>query len=65
MNTTAGPACDMVEGCTAEIAYLDEAGYIYCAPHGIQRQQDSWKRCRKLRPHELNRLRRGQQVERY
>jgi hypothetical protein len=53
----------MVEDCTSDVTHLDENGYVYCTPHGIQRRD--WKRCRKLRPFELNRLRRGQQVEKY
>jgi hypothetical protein len=56
-------SCEMTGNCTAEVTHLDENGYIYCTGHGIQRR--SWKNCRKLRPHELSRLRRGQQVTRY
>lgn len=59
----APPTCDMVEGCTEPIAYLDRKGYIYCTKHVKARQ--SYQPCRKLRPFELNRIRRGEQVERY
>lgn len=55
--------CEMTETCTAEVTHLDENGFIYCTEHGIQRRP--WRRCRKLRQYELNRLRRGQQVARY
>jgi hypothetical protein len=55
--------CDMVEMCGEEVTHIDEKGYIYCTNHGWARR--SWCRCRKLRPHELSRLRRGLQVERY
>jgi hypothetical protein len=57
--------CDMELDCTESITHLDEKGFIYCHEHGVQRQEGGWKRCRKLRPLELNRLRRGEQVARY
>lgn len=56
--------CDMERDCASEITHIDDHGFIYCANHGEQRKQTRG-RCRKLRPHELNRLKRGQQVERY
>lgn len=56
-------ACDMGHGCEAEVTHIDDHGFVYCARHGEQRKR--WRRCRKLRTHELNRLKRGQQVERY
>lgn len=55
--------CEMTTDCTDQVAYLDESGFIYCADHGAQRQ--SWKRCRKLRPYELNGLRKGKPVKKY
>lgn len=45
------------------ITHIDDKGYIYCAKCGPTRR--TWRPCRKLRPHELNRIRRGQQVTRY
>lgn len=57
------PNCDMRKGCAAPVAMLDQKGYVYCAVHGAARQTS--QPCRKLRPHELNRLRRGETVERY
>ncbi|QWY82830.1 hypothetical protein PP641_gp090 [Arthrobacter phage SilentRX] len=56
-------SCDMSEDCKAEVTHIDNSGWLYCTSHGIARR--SWKPCRKLRPHELNRLRRGEQVTRY
>jgi hypothetical protein len=53
----------MDEMCGEEVTHIDEKGYIYCTNHGWARR--SWCRCRKLRPHELSRLRRGLQVQRY
>lgn len=55
--------CDMVVGCTAPVEYIDEKGYAYCTPHGVQRQ--TYRRCRKLRPHELRKLQRGEQLTKY
>jgi hypothetical protein len=55
--------CDMREDCTAPVTHIDANGFIYCERHGIARRD--WKRCRKLRPHELRRLQRGEQVKSY
>lgn len=55
--------CDMARECEAEITHIDDHGFIYCERHGEERKL--WRRCRKLRPHELNRLKRGEQVKRY
>ena len=53
----------MTAACYEPITYIDAKGYIYCTKHGRERQQD--QQCRKLRQHELNKLDRGEQVERY
>lgn len=53
--------CEMRHDCAEPVTYIDEKGYIYCADHGQSRQC----RRRKLRPYELNRLNRGEQVVRY
>lgn len=55
--------CDMTAGCTEPVAMIDNSGFIYCERHGRHRR--TFRPCRKLRPHELNRLRRGQQVTHY
>lgn len=55
--------CDMESGCTGEVTMLDDKGYVYCTDHGLQRR--GWRLCRKLRPHELNRLRRGEPLKGY
>lgn len=55
--------CEMTDDCQAEVTHLDNKGYIYCTEHGIQRRD--WKPCRKLRPHELRKLQRGEQIARY
>ncbi len=55
--------CDMEADCVQEITHLDDKGYVYCTPHGIERQLD--RRCRKLRPHELNRLTHGEPLAHY
>ncbi len=55
--------CDQTNSCLILSTYIDEKGYIYCPDHGLARR--SVCRCRKLRPHELRRLERGEQVTRY
>jgi hypothetical protein len=55
--------CDMKHECTEPIAYIDDKGFIYCAPHGVARKY--WRRCRKLRPHELRKLTRGEPLATY
>ena len=66
MTTRVVLQCDaMRPGCeSSDITHIDEKGYIYCRECGPIRQ-GGWHRCRKLRPHELRRLERGLQVERY
>jgi hypothetical protein len=54
--------CEQAGG---EVAYIDESGFAYCTGCGQRRQADGWKRCRKLRPHELRRLQRGEQLVSY
>lgn len=56
--------CEWDKGCEGEIAYIDDKGFIYCAYHG-KRRQESGRRCRKLRPHEVKRLLSGKQVSSY
>lgn len=55
--------CDMTDDCTEPVTHIDQSGFAYCTEHGISRRD--WKPCRKLRPHELRRLQRGEQVKRY
>jgi hypothetical protein len=61
--TTTTLHCEMKRECIQPVTYLDEKGYIYCTFHGQLRQ--GWCRCRKLRPHELRKLERGEPVARY
>jgi hypothetical protein len=42
---------------------IDRKGYVYCAADGIERR--FYVDCRKLRPHELRKLERGEQLARY
>lgn len=59
------PQCDMDhEHCEEEPTMIEDKGYIYCANHGLERRAYG-HRVRKLRPHELNRIRRGEQVKSY
>lgn len=66
-NRTGDPAmtlrCDMTQNCPKPVAYIDDKGFAYCTDHGQQRQRHC--SCRKLRPHELRKLQRGEQLSRY
>jgi hypothetical protein len=53
----------MDHDCHQPPSMIDDKGHIYCAEHGIERRD--WRPCRKLRPHELRRIARGEQVTRY
>ncbi|MEO3931325.1 hypothetical protein WMO79_00735 [Micrococcaceae bacterium Sec7.4] len=55
--------CQMVAGCTEPVTHLDRSGFLYCTNHGLQRRAS--RPCRKLRPHELARLKRGSQITKY
>ena len=55
--------CDMDKSCMSEVTHIDCSGFVYCTDHGVARRE--WKCCRKLRPHELNRLKRGEPLTRY
>lgn len=48
---------------TGEVAMIDNKGYAYCEPCGERRRMST--PCRKLRPHELNRLRNGLTIAAY
>ena len=63
MTTKVELRCDMNRECTEPVSHIDDKGYGYCTAHGQQRQE--YRRCRKLRPHELRRLQRGEQLTRY
>lgn len=56
--------CDMADDCMEDVTMLDDKGYVYCEAHGLERR-DVGYRSRKLRPHELNRLKRGDTLTRY
>lgn len=57
------PSCDMDPGCIDPVTHIDQDGFVYCEAHGLSRR--TWQPCRKLRPHELRRIERGDQVTRY
>jgi hypothetical protein len=59
------PHCDMRDDCELSISMIDDKGFVYCEHHGLLRRDWRWRKCRKLRPHELNRLARGEQVKSY
>lgn len=65
MNQSVYPStCDMKTGCLWPVTHIDEKGYVYCSEHGVQRR-DSGIHCRQLKPWELNRILRGEPIERY
>jgi hypothetical protein len=55
--------CDMTKDCSAAVTHLDRKGYVYCAPHGVDRR--GAQPCRKLQPWELRRLEQGRPLARY
>jgi hypothetical protein len=57
------PKCDMKKDCPNPVTMIDTAGFAYCAEHGMDRRY--YEPCRKLRPHELRKLQRGEQLARY
>ena len=63
MMTKDGPRCDMVENCQAPVTHIDEKGFIYCKPHGIERRQ--YRRCRQLRQYELKKIQAGKPLKKY
>lgn len=56
--------CDMTEDCAEPVTHIDPHGFIYCTEHGLSKRS-YYHLCRKLRPHELRRLQRGEKVARY
>lgn len=63
MTTTLHIHCDMTAECDQPITHLDDKGYVYCTTHGLQRRD--YRPCRKLRPAEINKLQRGEQLDHY
>ena len=55
--------CEMKANCTEPVTHIDSDGFVYCTAHGVQRR--AWQPCRKLRPHEVNRLKAGGILARY
>ena len=56
--------CEMSDECGRVVTHLEDKGYIYCAEHTKGRRVHG-HRIRKLRPHELRRLERGEQITKY
>ena len=57
------PKCEMTSECNEAVTHMDKKGYIYCTTHGLERRE--YQPCRKLRPHEVNRLRKGRALTKY
>jgi hypothetical protein len=55
--------CDMENDCESPVTHIDDKGYAYCETHGLQRRY--YRPCRKLRPHEVKKLQRGEALARY
>lgn len=62
-QTAVQVTCDMRADCDRPVTMIDSKGWAYCTTHGLIRQ--TYQNCRKLRPHELNRLKRGQSLLHY
>lgn len=58
-----GLVCDMMINCRRPVTMIDAKGYVYCTEHGLQRR--TVMPCRKLRPAELAKLARGEQIAKY
>jgi hypothetical protein len=52
-------------GCLGAASMIGDKGYAYCAPCGVNRRESGYERVRKLRPHELAKLLRGEPLARY
>lgn len=63
MPEAAALTCDGWCEQTGPVAMIDTAGFAYCEPCGMRRRQS--EPCRKLRPHELQKLTRGEQLAHY
>lgn len=58
--------CDARDDCTdGTPAYIDDRGFAYCADHGPLMRDPMYRRMRKLRPHEVRKLQRGETIARY
>jgi len=53
--------CDMKPDCIAPVTHIDSKGFIYCAPHGVQRKAGGYQ-CRKLTASEVKTLTRGEAI---
>lgn len=62
-TTAKTTACQMSAGCPEPVTHMDQSGFLYCTTHGLQRRAS--RPCRKLRPHELTRLKQGSQITKY
>jgi len=51
------------QSCNGAVSYIDDKGFIYCETCGKNRQL--YRKCRKLKPHEVTRLQSGQPLKRY
>mgnify|MGYP001567218154 CR=1 FL=1 len=54
------PQCDMERDCTGAVAYIDNKGFIYCKPHGVERKYA--QPCRQLVPWELALIHAGKPI---
>jgi hypothetical protein len=57
--------CEYTADCPGAVTHIDNKGFIYCQRHGQIRRESRHGGCRKLRPHELRRLERGEKVKSY
>lgn len=55
--------CDMTSDCLEAVTHIDQRGFVYCTKHGLQRR--CYEPCRKLRDHELRKIKRGEPIAHY
>lgn len=58
-----GLQCDMKRDCKQVVTHIDDKGFVYCHPHGVQRK--GYRPCRMLMPKELEQLKAGMPLASY
>jgi hypothetical protein len=57
--------CEMDDRCPYPVTMVENKGYVYCTEHGIARRDPPRNLVRKIRPFEMNRILRGEQIAKY
>lgn len=59
------PTCEMRAECTAPVTHIGDGGYVYCAPHALDRRAARWEKTRRMRPWELRWVAAGRPLPSY